>query len=450
MFLKKMNRFLSRIPVSIRVTVWFSSVIVILFLIILSSLILIEDKVVNDLSQKELVEAVEEIYEDPEKFENFNDGIYYIKYNEQNEIIAGKFPKDFDIALAFSIEDINIYQVENKKFLYYDTRLQDEDDWIRGIYPLGKVQKEIETLWNIAIALSVLFLIFVVIVGYRIIKNAFKPVKQISDTALKIKRSKDFSNRIELEDSNDDEIHKMASTFNEMLDTVEEVFIHEKQFSSDVSHELRTPITVILAQSDYALQYSDTLEETKESLEVINRHAKRMTNLINQIMELSKLERQKEIEKEEFIKTLDGEIYTLPSYRRNYIIQRLNSFVSDGAVKFNGKIFTIEHVLPQNPRMDSQWLAVWSEADRKIWVNKIANLVALTRQHNSQAQNYDFEEKKQKYFQSSNGVTSYPITTQVNGIKHWNPRTVETRQNELMKVFIDKWRLKLNGEVIES
>ena len=298
MFLKKMNRFLSRIPVSIRVTVWFSSVIVILFLIILSSLILIEDKVVNDLSQKELVEAVEEIYEDPEKFENFNDGIYYIKYNEQNEIIAGKFPKDFDIALAFSIEDINIYQVENKKFLYYDTRLEDEDDWIRGIYPLGKVQKEIETLWNIAIALSVLFLIFVVIVGYRIIKNAFKPVKQISNTALEIKRSKDFSNRIELDDSNDDEIHKMASTFNEMLDTVEEVFIHEKQFSSDVSHELRTPITVILAQSDYALQYSDTFEEAKESLEVINRHAKRMTNLINQIMELSKLERQKEIEKE--------------------------------------------------------------------------------------------------------------------------------------------------------
>jgi len=264
-----MNRFLSRIPVSIRVTVWFSSVIVILFLIILSSLILIEDKVVNDLSQKELVEAVEEIYEDPEKFENFNDGIYYIKYNEQNEIIAGKFPKDFDIALAFSIEDINIYQVENKKFLYYDTRLQDEDDWIRGIYPLGKVQKEIETLWNIAIALSVLFLIFVVIVGYRIIKNAFK---------------------------HDDEIHKMASTFNEMLDTVEEVFIHEKQFSSDVSHELRTPITVILAQSDYALQYSDTFEEAKESLEVINRHAKRMTNLINQIMELSNIEKDLRIQ----------------------------------------------------------------------------------------------------------------------------------------------------------
>ena len=99
-------------------------------------------------------------------------------------------------------------------------------------------------------------------------------------------------------DNSEDEIHKMASAFNEMLDTVEETFIHEKQFSSDVSHELRTPITVILAQSDYALDYVDTLDEAMESFEVINRQAKKMTSLINQIMELSKLERQNEIEKE--------------------------------------------------------------------------------------------------------------------------------------------------------
>ena len=90
----------------------------------------------------------------------------------------------------------------------------------------------------------------------------------------------------------------MASAFNEMLDTVEEVFIHEKQFSSDVSHELRTPISVILAQSDYALNYTETLDEAIESFEVINRQAGKMKNLINQIMELSKLERQNEIEKE--------------------------------------------------------------------------------------------------------------------------------------------------------
>ena len=163
---------------------------------------------------------------------------------------------------------------------------------------MSRFQNDISKMWDIVFYyIAPLFIAFVAFVGYKIVKNAFKPVKKISETALEIKKSKNFSRRIDL-DYGEDEIHKMASTFNEMLDTVEEVFIHEKQFSSDVSHELRTPITVILAQSDYALDYVETLDEAKESFEVINRQAKKMTNLINQIMELSKMERQNEIEKE--------------------------------------------------------------------------------------------------------------------------------------------------------
>ena len=298
MFSKKMNKLISRVPVSIKVTAWFTAVIIFLFGIVLSSVILLEDRYINNTSTEELVSAVEKIYENPDEFENFDDGIYYIKYNADNEIIAGKIPKDFDLALAFSIEDINTYQIENKKFLYYDTRLKNTGDWIRGIYPLSKFQNNISKIWNIGFYYIAPFLIILVIfIGYRIVKNAFKPVKKISETALEIKKSKNFSRRIEL-DNSEDEIHKMAYTFNEMLDTVEETFIHEKQFSSDVSHELRTPITVILAQSDYALDYVETLDEAKESFEVNNRQANKMTNLINQIMELSKMERQNEIEKD--------------------------------------------------------------------------------------------------------------------------------------------------------
>ena len=298
MFSKKMNKLISRVPVSIKVTAWFTAVIIFLFGIVLSSVILLEDRYINNTSTEELVSAVEKIYENPDEFENFDDGIYYIKYNADNEIIAGKIPKDFDLALAFSIEDINTYQIENKKFLYYDTRLKNTGDWIRGIYPLSKFQNNISKIWNIGFYYIAPFLIILVIfIGYRIVKNAFKPVKKISETALEIKKSKNFSRRIEL-DNSEDEIHKMAYTFNEMLDTVEETFIHEKQFISDVSHELRTPITVILAQSDYALDYVETLDEAKESFEVINRQAKKMTNLINQIMELSKMERQNKIEKD--------------------------------------------------------------------------------------------------------------------------------------------------------
>ena len=85
-----------------------------------------------------------------------------------------------------------------------------------------------------------------------------------------------------------------------MLDTVENSFIREKQFTADVSHELRTPLTVILSESEYALKYSDTFKEAKDSLKVIERQSKKMKELINQIMELSKLDIKKEINKENF------------------------------------------------------------------------------------------------------------------------------------------------------
>ena len=51
------------------------------------------------------------------------------------------------------------------------------------------------------------------------------------------------------------------------------------------------------------------------------------------------------------------------------------------------KIFTIEHVLPQHPGKDSEWMKIWPDVQQqKYWLNKIANLVPLTRQRNSAAQ----------------------------------------------------------------
>ena len=79
---------------------------------------------------------------------------------------------------------------------------------------------------------------------------------------------------------------------NGMLETVETSFQREKQFSHDVSHDLRTPVTVILSESEYGLHYADSLAEAQESHATIQRQALRMKALINQILELSKLEGQ--------------------------------------------------------------------------------------------------------------------------------------------------------------
>ena len=154
-----------------------------------------------------------------------------------------------------------------------------------------------------------------------------------------------------------------------------------------------------------------------------------------------------EWEKEEFLRTLDGEIYTMPAARRNYIIQRLDSFVSDGGATYNTKLFTIEHVLPQNPSAGSEWFILWPEAkDRQFWLNRIANLVPLTRQRNSAAQNYDFKTKKEKYFTTKGGTSSYQLTTQVLHADTWTPDIVENRQKDMLDVFSKNWDLEKNAE----
>ena len=152
-------------------------------------------------------------------------------------------------------------------------------------------------------------------------------------------------------------------------------------------------------------------------------------------------------EKQQFIDALNGEIYSMTAKRRNYIIQRLDLFLSDGGATYNTKLFTIEHVLPQHPSADSEWMKLWPDTQtQRFWLNKIANLVPLTRQRNSAAQNYDFNTKKIKYFQSKNGTSSYTLTTQVINIAAWTPEVVEARQKDLEEIFISKWDLKISKE----
>lgn len=149
-------------------------------------------------------------------------------------------------------------------------------------------------------------------------------------------------------------------------------------------------------------------------------------------------------EKEEFVKVLSGDVYRMTGKRRNYVILRLNEFVSDGTpINYSPALLTIEHVLPQTVDPKSEWATVWSDpSKREMWVHKIANLVPLTRPKNSEAQNFDFDKKKNVYFTGKKGTTAYPLTTQVVHETTWDEQTVIKRQQALLKVFTDEWNLK--------
>ena len=147
-------------------------------------------------------------------------------------------------------------------------------------------------------------------------------------------------------------------------------------------------------------------------------------------------------EKNQFINALNGDIYNMVSKRRNYAVLRLDAIVNSGTTNYDPKSLTIEHVLPQTVKQGSEWATLWpDEIERWNWLHRIANLVPLPRRKNSEAQNYDFAVKKDKYFKSKSKTTTFALTTWVTNEDSWTPEVVQKRQEELMAEFKKEWEL---------
>lgn len=144
----------------------------------------------------------------------------------------------------------------------------------------------------------------------------------------------------------------------------------------------------------------------------------------------------------DFLECLNSDMYKMVSNKRNYLILRLDSFVSDGAAVYDSRILTIEHVLPQTVDSDSQWAEWWPDPEERAqWVHKIGNLLPLAKRTNSQAQNYSFDLKKDKYFRGKAGVAAYALTTQVLMYSEWTPEIIKNRQEALIQVYRKNWDL---------
>lgn len=145
-------------------------------------------------------------------------------------------------------------------------------------------------------------------------------------------------------------------------------------------------------------------------------------------------------EKTKILEVLDGQIYSHLRVRRPLLL-RLNSLLSDAGVRYDYPTITIEHVLPQNPDKKSEWLKKFRDEDERAeWTGKLANLVLLSRRKNSSAQNYDFNKKKEAYFQRG-GVATFALTTQVLNETEWTLEVLQRRQKNLIGALKNEWWL---------
>lgn len=122
--------------------------------------------------------------------------------------------------------------------------------------------------------------------GWFLARRALKPVDLITRSAQKIS-AENLSQRLEVVNPND-EIGRLAETFNTTLARLEDSFNRARQFSADVSHELRTPLTILRGETEMGLKCTRDPEEFRSLLQSNMEEINRMTGIIEYLLELSR------------------------------------------------------------------------------------------------------------------------------------------------------------------
>jgi two-component system sensor histidine kinase MprB len=107
--------------------------------------------------------------------------------------------------------------------------------------PLTEVDSALNTLRNALLLLALGGIGLAVILSRLAMRAAVRPVAELTDTAEHVASTRDLTRRIDAH--GDDEVARLATAFNTMLEALERSQRAQKQLVADASHELRTPLT---------------------------------------------------------------------------------------------------------------------------------------------------------------------------------------------------------------
>lgn len=164
-----------------------------------------------------------------------------------------------------------------------DVRNGDDAVLIVGIFTAGD-RAEADRTVRTLVFVSLGALLFAGIVSWLAAGRMLRPVRLVHEAAEEI-TEQDLTRRI---DVGDDDVSGLASTFNRMLDRLEQAFRAEQRFVDDAGHELRTPITVIRGH----LELMDDDPESREvTLRLVTGELDRMSRIVTDLLALAKADR---------------------------------------------------------------------------------------------------------------------------------------------------------------
>lgn len=328
------------LTIKTRVTIYFTLMMLLIVGLVIGVILIAGRGVISDTAEGTLLDVVHDEIDDVEFDDGYLDldeldfyrhNVYVQAYDASGLLLGGAGPSDFEGAAEFHNGEIRSVSVDNQPWLVYDLYLADSNGgvWLRGITSADNNFSAAHVITILALIILPVLVVITAVIGWLIARHAFKPVRQITDTVDAINDGDDLTARIGLHRGRD-EIHRLAATFDSMFDRLELSFNAEKRFASDASHELRTPVSIILAECEYARANAQTVEDYQESLDVVERQGRRMSRLINQLLNITRMDQG-----------------TQAISREEADFSELVDVVTDEAVRASGKDFTVEkHIEP--------------------------------------------------------------------------------------------------------
>lgn len=229
---------------------------------------------------------------------------YLSKINEKNQLIRVLDRKGNIITSTSNNVSPNLQQPKTVKHQEYKViRNHDErllvlrspivTDNFTGTVEIVRNMEMSDVFMNkiflLMLAAGVGSLIFSILGGTILAKKILSNIQALTLTMKKIKTN-GLEERVPVNEKND-EFAQLGSLFNELMDSLEDSFLQQKQFVEDASHELRTPLAIIQGHLTLLNRWGkNDAAVLDKSLKSSLKEVERLTNLVQELLELSRAE----------------------------------------------------------------------------------------------------------------------------------------------------------------
>lgn len=151
------------------------------------------------------------------------------------------------------------------------------------------VQRLMVNFLRVFIVVAMLVLAVAGLWAYFYTRKLTQPLKDMAETSRSFARG-DFSHRIDEEGGQVEETRELARSLNLMAESLDQSESRRREFIANISHELKTPMTSITGYVDGILDGVIPPEKQEQYLGIVSRETKRLSRLVTQMLEISRME----------------------------------------------------------------------------------------------------------------------------------------------------------------